>query len=269
MKKIISIRALLIALMLVLTFAIPALVSAQNLAAPVDVAEADPIVVPAEISTIDTSETTPGATVLPEEITSLKDDIVSAVKEVIDETSETETEETPTPAVTACSYCGSSGHSDGLCAQRSIDYGATGRWVVPCAGINVACYYFNPWVGTDECAAETVRLQSITDSWDSAALIDDTTQYFIADHSNQEFSCLKYVSVGMEAYMDYGTYQQKYVCTSYEYGHNTGATLTDTNGNEVYTNYDSSNYNPGGITCYTCNGNWQNIILVNFQPVYD
>ena len=89
--------------------------------------------------------------------------------------------------------------------------------------------------------------------------------YVIADHSNQEFSALKYVSVGAEAYVDYGSYQQKYVCTKFEYGHNDDGTLLDADYNVIYY-YD---YNDGGITCYTCNGNSYNIILVCFQPVYD
>ena len=56
------------------TISIHALVSAQNLAAPVDVAEAAPIAVQAEISTIGMSETNPGAAVLTEEIATLNDD---------------------------------------------------------------------------------------------------------------------------------------------------------------------------------------------------
>lgn len=66
-------------------------------------------------------------------------------------------------------------------------------------------------------------------------------------------------------YVDYGSYQQKYVCTKFGYGHNDDGQLQDENYNAIYY-YD---YNDGGITCYTCNGSSYNIILVCFQPVYD
>ena len=262
MKKIISIRALLIALMLVLTFAIPVLVSAKNLAATVDVAEAAPIVVPAEISTIDTSETTPGATVLPEEISTLDDDTSDlsedVVEDEIEESTETESVSEVSPAP-LCDYCGSQNHSYSYCAQRAIDNGAVGRLSIPGVGINVAFYY------VDRIYENVALGQRITDAWDSATYYTYNGTYVIADHSNQEFSALKYVSVGAEAYVDYGSYQQKYVCTKFEYGHNDDGTLLDADYNVIYY-YD---YNDGGITCYTCNGNSYNIILVCFQPVYD
>lgn len=261
MKKIISIRALLIALMLVLTFAIPVLVSAKNLAATVDVAEAAPIVVPAEISTIDTSETTPGATVLPEEISTLDDDTSDlsedVVEDEIEESTETESvsEVSPSPL---CDYCGSQNHSYAYCAQRAIDNGAVGRWSIPSVGINVATY--------QGVTGDAATNQEVCDRWDSAVYwLHYCTIPVIADHSNQEFSTLKYVSVGDYAYMDYGSYAQSYICTKVIYGHNNDGLLCDDNWTPLYT-YD---YNVGGITCYTCNGNSYNILLVCFQPVYD
>lgn len=194
MKKIISIRALLIALMLVLTFAIPALVSAQNLAAPVDVAEASPIENSAEDPAIVPSKTTPDDSALTDEISDSEDDTGDLAEDSVEE-----------------------------------------------------------------------AVEKTTDAWDSATYYTYNGTYVIADHSNQEFSALKYVSVGAEAYADYGSYQQKYVCTKFEYGHNDDGTLLDADYNVIYY-YD---YNDGGITCYTCNGNSYNIILVCFQPVYD
>lgn len=262
MKKIISIRALLIALMLVLTFAIPALVSAQNLAAPVDVAEASPIENSAEDPAIVPSKTIPDDSALTDEISDSEDDTgdlaEDSVEEAVEKTTEAEVvcEASPSPL---CDYCGSKDHSYAYCAQRAIDNGAVGRLSIPGVGINVAFYY------VDRIYENVALGQRITDAWDSATYYSYNGTYVIADHSNQEFSALKYVSVGAEAYVDYGSYQQKYVCTKFEYGHNDDGTLLDADYNVIYY-YD---YNDGGITCYTCNGNSYNIILVCFQPVYD
>lgn len=262
MKKINSIRALLIALMLVLTFAIPALVSAQNLAAPVDVAEASPIENSAEDPAIVPSKTIPDDSALTDEISDSEDgtgDLAEdSVEEAVEKTTEAEVvcEASPSPL---CDYCGSKDHSYAYCAQRAIDNGAVGRWSIPSVGINVAFYY------VDRIYENVALGQRITDAWDSATYYTYNGTYVIADHSNQEFSALKYVSVGAEAYVDYGSYQQKYVCTKFEYGHNDDGTLLDADYNVIYY-YD---YNDGGITCYTCNGNSYNIILVCFQPVYD
>lgn len=188
----------------------------------------------------------------------------SAVTTEVEETPPTEPAEKPSspselaskPSPACCSYCGSQDHSYNYCAQRFVDNGAMGRWIIPGVGINVACYQ-----------PTTAYGQDITDAWDSAAYFGYAGLDIIADHSNQEFSALKHVSVGMEAYMDYGSYRQKYVCTRFEYGHNDGDYLMDADYNQIYPVY--SDYNTGGITCYTCNGNWQNIILVSFQPVSD
>lgn len=262
MKKVISIRALLIALMLVLTFAIPALVSAQNLTASVDVAEASPIENSIEDPAIDPSETTPNASAITDEISDPEDatgDLAEdSVEEAVEETTEPEVvyEASPSPL---CDYCGSQDHSYAYCAQRAIDNGAVGRWSIPSVGINVAFYF------VDRIYENVALGQRITDAWDSATYYTYNGTYVIADHSNQEFSALKYVSVGAEAYADYGTYQQKYICTKVEYGHNDDGTLLDADYNVIYY-YD---YNDGGITCYTCNGNSYNILLVCFQPVYD
>lgn len=150
-------------------------------------------------------------------------------------------------------------HSYDYCGQRSVDKGAVGRLVIPSVGINVAFYY------VDKVYENVDLAQRVTYAWDSATFYKYNGTEVIADHSNQEFSALKYVSVGAEAYVDYGSYQQKYVCTKFGYGHNDDGQLQDENYNAIYY-YD---YNDGGITCYTCNGSSYNIILVCFQPVYD
>ena len=38
--------------------------------------------------------------------------------------------------------------------------------------------------------------------------------------------------------------------------------ITDDAGNSI-----EYGCNPGGITCYTCNDNWQNIFIVLFSPI--
>lgn len=261
MKKINSIRVLLIALMLVLTFAIPALVSAQNLAAPVDVAEASPIENSAEDPAIVPSKTIPDDSALTDEISDSEDDTgdlaEDSVEEAVEKTTEAEVvcEASPSPL---CDYCGSKDHSYAYCAQRAIDNGAVGRWSIPSVGINVATY--------QGVTGDAATNQEVCDRWGSAVYwLHYCTIPVIADHSNQEFSTLKYVSVGDYAYMDYGSYAQSYICTKVIYGHNNDGLLCDDNWTPLYT-YD---YNVGGITCYTCNGNSYNILLVCFQPVYD
>lgn len=185
----------------------------------------------------------------------------SAVTTEVEETPPTEPAEKPSspselaskPSPACCSYCGSQDHSYNHCAQRFVDNGAMGRWIIPAVGINVATY-----------TGDKEARQAICDKWDSAVYLKNCGLVsLIADHSNQEFSSLKYVSVGQEAYMDYGSYKQKYVCTKVAYGHNDGHVISDADWVPllVYDSYCE------GITCYTCNGNWRNIILVSFQPI--
>lgn len=267
MKKIISIRALLIALMLTFTFAIPALASVKTQAEPVEADQAVPTEPVTETASIDIATPTSDAqdAAVETEVIDNKIDTVSeetddvieeTAEEVVETASEVEAEDPPIPC---CSYCGSADHSYDYCGQRSVDKGAVGRLVIPSVGINVAFYY------VDKVYENVDLAQRVTDAWDSATFYKYNGTEVIADHSNQEFSALKYVSVGAEAYVDYGSYQQKYVCTEFGYGHNDDGQLQDENYNAIYY-YD---YNDGGITCYTCNGSSYNIILVCFQPVYD
>ena len=72
-------------------------------------------------------------------------------------------------------------------------------------------------------------------------------------------SRIKKCQPGTTAYMETENGRQNYVCTKIFKGHNTGG-LTD----EEYNPIDD--WNPGGITSYTCNGNWRNIVIVFFQP---
>lgn len=265
MKKINSIRALLIALMLVFTFAIPALASAKTQAMPVEADQAVPTEPVTETASIDIATPTSDiqdATVETEVIDNEIDTVSEETDDVIEETSdevvetasEVEPEDTPLPC---CSYCGSEDHSYAYCTQRSIDNGAMGRWVIPSVGINVATY-----CGIDNSKQE---LQELCDDLDSAAYFPYRYTSVIVDHNNQGFSPLKYVQVGNEAYMDYGSYKQKYICTKFEYGYNDNGLLRDANWTAIHT-YD---FNDGGITCYTCNSGSGDIIFLCFQPVYD
>lgn len=163
-----------------------------------------------------------------------------------------------TPAST-CYYCGSTAHSQEHCSQRFIRNGAVGRWTVPAADIDVACYYY------DDFFSDSDLVQRVTDIWDSAALWPCGQQVVIADHSNQEFCSVKDIAVGDIGYIDDGSSLQEYVCTKVVYGYNDNGILRDDNFNRIKDN----GFNAGGITLQTCNGNSYNIILVCFQPVYD
>ena len=294
MKKNNPIRILLIALMFCLTLAIPLTAAAQTMVPVTEADATEPTIATLDdVSPVISSESEdvlanyhpakeifvsrdPGDCYLPIDYSESDpaEEAAASYSEsaVAEENPAAEAEAAPVPS--GCSYCGSLYHSYDRCAQRAIDNGAVGRWVVPSAGINVACYWTTSLASTVSEAEEVQAMrQAIVDAWDSAAITGyawDCTNLstmcgiLIADHCNQEFSALKYVSVGMEAYMDYGSYQQKYVCTGFEYGSNDGHNIMDADGNYIY-----NKSNPGEITCYTCNGNWQNVILVSFQPVSD
>ena len=144
-----------------------------------------------------------------------------------------------------CSYCNSPNHKTSVCPVKATDNGAVGRWVISSQNINVACY-------------ESME-QSVCDAKDSACYFKLGSQMVIADHWNQGFDGIKKCQPGTTAYMETENGRQNYVCTKIFKGHNTGG-LTD----EEYNPIDD--WNPGGITCYTCNGNWRNIVIVFFQP---
>lgn len=117
----------------------------------------------------------------------------------------------------------------------------SGRLYIPDAGIDVALYY-----GIE---------QEICDREDSANLFTMHVYdgYYIADHSNQEFSKLFNVRPGMRGYIqltDGGRIDL--VCTNVIDGHNTGKVIEDENG---VTNLDAD------YVMYTCKDNWHNIIL--------
>lgn len=121
-----------------------------------------------------------------------------------------------------------------------------GRFEIPSIGINVACY--------DSYAQATV------DAFDSAACFYCDGHINIADHVDQTFWSLKSCSVGAKAYFTINEEVESYTCIDVIHGHNTGIELTDANYNNL------SHLYPDAIVCYTCNGGWQNIIVVFFMP---
>lgn len=151
-----------------------------------------------------------------------------------------------------CSYCGASSHSSSICATRSVAGGAYGRWVIPSVGINVAAYY----------TPGDTASQAVIDASDSASLISLDGVSFLSDHNNQGFSTLKNVSVGTEAYMNFGSYQQKYICTSFEYARYTDH-LVHSDGSNIY--FDD--YAIGTLICQTCHGSNDGVILLSFRPL--
>ena len=123
-----------------------------------------------------------------------------------------------------------------------------GRWIIQSRGIDVACYL---------CIS-----QDVVDAEDAASFFQLGDQYVIADHSNQEFKSLGSCQPGDLACLETEDGIAVYVCTATVQGHNTEQSITDDAGNSI-----EYGFNTGGITCYTCNDNWQNIHIVLFSPI--
>lgn len=135
--------------------------------------------------------------------------------------------------------------------------GTAGRLTIPSVGIDVALYACS---SSGEYAAEQQR---IVDDIDSAAYIDQvyTNGHIIADHNHQGFdaikSCIPYETY---AYINFGSYIQRYVCTGIGSGQNLGNNLIDWNGRSL--NYDPI---PGGLAMYTCNENSTNVTITYWE----
>lgn len=123
-----------------------------------------------------------------------------------------------------------------------------GRWVVQSRGIDVACYLSIS--------------QEVVDTEDAAAFFQFGDQYVIADHSDQDFRNLDSCQPGDLAFLETEDGVAGYICTAIFWGHNTEDSIIDEAGNSI--EYDR---NTGGITCYTCGDNWQNIHVVLFSPI--
>lgn len=123
-----------------------------------------------------------------------------------------------------------------------------GRWIVQSRGIDVACYLS--------------LSQEVVDAEDAAAFFQLGDQYVIGDHKNQDFRSLGSCQPGDLACLETEEGIAVYVCTAVIPGHNSENAITDDAGNSI-----EYNFNTGGITCYTCNDDWQNIHIVLFSPV--
>lgn len=123
-----------------------------------------------------------------------------------------------------------------------------GRWIIQSCGIDVACYLSYS--------------QDVVDGQDAAAFFQMGDQYIIGDHSNQDFERLSACRPGDLACLETEEGIAVYVCTAAVQGHNSEKTITDDAGNSI-----EYGFNPGGITCYTCNDKWQNIHIILFSPI--
>lgn len=121
-----------------------------------------------------------------------------------------------------------------------------GRFYIPDVDIDVACF--------------NGQSQEYTDAIDSASYFSLGSMNVIADHNNQGFNRISDCVLGTSAYFVTENECLEFVCTASFDGHNTDSGLT--NSDYVSIHYD----NEGGITCYTCKENWQNIRVVFFQP---
>jgi len=145
-----------------------------------------------------------------------------------------------------CSYCCKDGHTMDKCPSKAVSYGASGRWLIPDVGVNVAVYPSNS--------------QSIVDAKDSAGMFQALKQTLIADHNYQGFSAIRNCKPGTIAYLDNGKERCKFICTGITTGQNLKSDLVTKD------NVSVSKLNVGGFTCYTCNENKKNVTIVFFQP---
>lgn len=137
-----------------------------------------------------------------------------------------------------------------------------GRLSIPDVGIDVALYY----AGTQD---DADTKQQIVDQHDSALWMDTTDSYkdgqpIIADHCDQAFASLRYVvaneTIAYITLPDGST--NKYKCVDFMFGKNDEKFIYDNKGN------DAGAQNKGGIAMYTCDDNWQNVILTYWQPLF-
>lgn len=138
----------------------------------------------------------------------------------------------------------------GIRNEMTQRYGMIGRLLIPSAGIDVAL--FDDRLGS---SAES-KFQDITDDYDSAAIFYDGNANLIADHNNQTFSVLGYVSVGDTAYIVASDCIQILKCNIVTEAHNYGAGIVNDSGSAIsaYSNY----------LCYTCMEDWTHVRAVGF-----
>ena len=133
--------------------------------------------------------------------------------------------------------------------------GDMGRLYIPASGVSVPLYGETGDNGLN---------QGIVDR-DNSALVLTTLfegQQVIADHNYQGFEGIKSSVPGNTlAYIKTQGEVRAYICTDIFCGHNDDVTLYD--GNYICI----KDYNPDGITMYTCNDHWTNITITFWMPV--
>ncbi|MDO4989886.1 MAG: hypothetical protein Q4E45_05215 [Eubacteriales bacterium] len=129
--------------------------------------------------------------------------------------------------------------------------GMDGRLVIPSAGIDVALFSSGDGESVDD------MRQRVTDAYDSALLYYDGLGFVIADHSNQAFASLPLVRSGDTAYILEGNSILTLTCNFAIRGVNTGAGITDADGDPV--TQDAL------FTCYTCGEDWTQIHIVGLK----
>lgn len=124
-----------------------------------------------------------------------------------------------------------------------------GRLFVPQANIDVGFIYTYLQFYTD-----MEDMATEFNMWEHDMYID--CEYF-ADHNTQEFSKLKDVQVGYDAYVDYRYCDDVWLkCVAITHGHNCIYYFADENYNQI-------TQTPCGATylMYTCEDCWQNILM--------
>ena len=126
--------------------------------------------------------------------------------------------------------------------------GMVGRLIISSVGIDVALIAAN----------DTAGAQAVVDAADSCAYISSYIPgaIILADHSNQDFSGLRSVSVGTKGQIVTSNGTINIVASTVFNGHNFGY-LTDANGAAL-----------GAIApyiAYTCIDNWQNVRIVGWS----
>ncbi len=129
--------------------------------------------------------------------------------------------------------------------------GMDGRLLIPAAGIDVALFSSGEGENVDD------MRQRVTDAVDSALLYYDGLGFVIADHSNQAFASLPLVHKGDKAYILEGNSILTLSCDLTTRGINTGAGITDTDGDPVT--------QEALFTCYTCGEDWTQIYIVGLN----
>lgn len=131
--------------------------------------------------------------------------------------------------------------------------GNMGRLYIPSADISVALFYFT---------STQPEAQAKCDEWDAAVFVPwHDGQPYIGDHSNQEFATLRYCSPGDYAYIKTSDSITKFQCIEATEGYNLDYDLIR------WDNVKFEDLTDSDFIAYTCNGNWQNILIARFKQI--